>query len=158
MEHWCNFWRIQFSPLKCECITFSGKSVHVRSRFEATLYGTPLPHVRSLRYLGVWFDEHLTWRKQVKEAVSRARSRLWELRRCVRCEWGLNPFLFLHMVIGAIVPTLFFGAPCWASVLHHQTIIAELDRVLAMLAKFAFSLERNTSTEASLAIAGILPA
>ena len=63
----------------------------------------------------------------------------------------------MHMVSGAIVPTLFFGAPCWASVLHHQTILAELDRVLAMSVKFAFGLERNTSTEASLAIAGILP-
>ena len=62
------------------------------------------------------------------------------------------------MVSGAIVPTLFFGAPCWALVVHHQKILAELDSVLAMSAKFAFGLECNTSTEVSLAIAGILPA
>ena len=55
------FGGLVFSPKKCECITFVGKSVIVEGRFEAFLYGEPIPHTRVLRYLGVWFDERLTW-------------------------------------------------------------------------------------------------
>ena len=52
-ERWSRFWQISFSPKKCECITFAGKSVAVEGRFEAFLYREPIPHTRVLRYLGV---------------------------------------------------------------------------------------------------------
>ena len=38
-ERWSRFWRISFSPKKCECITFAGKLVVVEGRFEAFLHG-----------------------------------------------------------------------------------------------------------------------
>ena len=38
--------------------------------FDAQLYGEALPHVHSLRYLGVWFDEHLTWDQHTREVVA----------------------------------------------------------------------------------------
>ena len=57
------------------------KNVRVRQQFEVRLYGECLPHVSELRYLGVWFDAHLTWGRQIQEATSRAMARLWLLRR-----------------------------------------------------------------------------
>ena len=48
--------------------------------FDARLYGEALPHVHSLCYLGVWFDEHLTWDRHIREVVARAWGRLWELQ------------------------------------------------------------------------------
>ena len=32
-EQWSRFWRIRFSPAKCECITFFGKTISVAHRF-----------------------------------------------------------------------------------------------------------------------------
>ena len=88
-ERWSRFWEIRFSPKKCECITFVGKSVAVEGRFEAFLYGEPILHTRVLRYLGVWFDERLTWHCHIREAVTRVTSMLWSLCWSVGTDWGL---------------------------------------------------------------------
>ena len=89
--------------------------------------------------------------------TSRAKARLRLLRRLGGRDWGLDPYLFLRLVRGAVLPLMFFGAPCWASVVCSSTRLAELDSVLAMAARMAFRLERNTSVEASLALAGLEP-
>ena len=154
-EEWADQWRLCFSPQKCECICFCATNVHIQRTFAAQLYGEALPHVHSLRYLGVWFDEHLTWDQHVREAVARARGRLWELRRCVGIEWGVHPPWFLRVVRGAILPTLFYGAPCWAAVLSSSGRLAQLDGVLALAGRLAFGLECTTSGEACRMLAGL---
>ena len=54
---------------------------------------------------------------------------------------------FLRMVRGAIIPTLFYGAPCWASVLCLSGCIAQLDGVLALASRLVFGLEWTMSGE-----------
>ena len=157
-ERWSRFWRISFSPKKCECITFAGKSVAVEGRFEAFLYGEPIPYTRVLRYLGVWFDERLTWHRHIREAVTRVTSTLWSLRWSVGTDWGLQCQLFLRLVRGVALPSLFYGASCWASVVSVGARLEELDRVLATASRMAFSLERFTSTEGSLVWGRLSPA
>ena len=90
-EEWAAHCRLRFSPQKCECICFSAANIRIQREFDARLYGEALPHVHSLRYLGIWYDEHLTWDRHVREVVAHARSRLWELRRYVGSEWGFHP-------------------------------------------------------------------
>ena len=60
VEDWARRWRIRFSPQKCICVCFRGKNTRVKREFEVRLHGEPLPHSHAVRYLGVWFDEHLT--------------------------------------------------------------------------------------------------
>ena len=154
-EQWSRFWRIRFSPGKCECITFYGKSVLVTHRFQAFLYGEPLQHHAAIRYLGVWFDAHLTWQRHVTEAIRKARARLWALHRGVGLAWGVHPLLFLRLVRGVIVPLLYYAAPCWATVLGIETRLIELDRVMALASWMAYGLERHALTEASLTIGSL---
>ena len=157
-EQWSRFWRIRFSPGKCECITFSGKTVSVARHFQAFMYGEALPHRPALKYLGVWFDEHLTWQQHITEAIRKARSRLWALHRGIGLGWGVHPLLFLQLVRGVIIPLLYYAAPCWAAVLGVETRLLELDRVMALASRMAYGLERHTSIEGSLAMGGLGPA
>ena len=122
------------------------------------MYGDEIAHVPVMRYLGVWFDRSLTWGHQVMVVTAKARERLWLVRRLGGRAWGTHPHLFLALVQGVVLPLLFFGAPCWASVLRHSSRLSHVDAILAMAARMAYRLERTTSTEASLALAGILPA
>ena len=157
-ERWAIFWRMKFSVPKCECICFRASNVRIEREFSARMYGDSIPHVPVLRYLGVWFDRSLTWGYQVTVATTRARERLWLIRRLGGRAWGLHPHLFLRLVQGVVLPLLFFGALCWASVLRYSSRLSQVDAVLAMAARMAYRLERTTSVEASLALAGILPA
>ena len=158
VDRWALHNRIRFSPQKCICICFHGRNTRVGDPFVARLHGETLPHDRAVRYLGVWFDEGLSWHRHVTEALSRARARLWQLRRVVGYEWGLCPSLFMRLVRGAVLPGLLFGAPVWASVLRLQGRLSRIDSTLALAARMAFGLERFTSTEASLMLAGLWPA
>ena len=69
-----------------------------------------------------------------------------------------TPPWFLRMVRGAILPALFYRAPCWASVLCSSGRIAQLDGVLALAGRLAFGLERTTLGEACRALAGLFSA
>ena len=158
VDRWAQCCRIRFSPQKCICICFRGRNVRVQRSFIARLHGETLPHDRAVRYLGVWFDEGLLWSRHITEVILRARARLWQLRRIVGCEWGVCPGLFMRLVRGAVLPGLLFAAPVWASVLRLQDRLRRLDSTLALAARMAFGLERFTSTEASLALAGLMPA
>ena len=83
---------------------------------------------------------------------------MWSLRRSVGTDWGLRCQLFLRLVRGVALPSLFYGAPCWASVMSVGARLEELDRVLATASRMAFGLERFTSTEGSLVMGGLGPA
>ena len=94
----------------------------------------------------------------ISEAVTRVTSTLWSLRRSVATDWGLPCQLFLRLVRGVALPSLFYGAPCWASVVSVGARLEDLDRVLATASRMAFGLERFTSTEGSLVLGGLGPA
>ena len=155
---WAAFWQVVFSEAKCEAILFCCWQMKIEKPFEARLGSELIPHAREVRYLGVWFDDFLTWDRQVEEAVGKARRRLWVLRRCISRSWGLDPYLFLFFVRRALIPQLFYGAACWASVLRSGKRLGLLDAVLASATRMAFRLERTTSSEAALALAGVPPA
>ena len=63
VEDWSAQWLVHFSVKKCECILFREKNIRVERDFEVRLYGECLPHTSEIRYLGVWFDAHLTWHR-----------------------------------------------------------------------------------------------
>ena len=64
-----------------------------------------------IRYLGVWFDQSLTWGHQVGVSVAKARDRLWVIRRLGGRAWGLDPYLFLWLVRGAVLSATVLWCP-----------------------------------------------
>ena len=65
------------------------------------MYGELLQHQPALKYLGVWFDEHMTWQHpSLARQSSKARARLWALHRGIGLGWGVHPLLFLRLVRG----------------------------------------------------------
>ena len=155
---WSLTWKLRFNTAKCEAICFSGANTRIRQQFEARLYSATLAHVSCIRYVGLWLDAHLSWHRQIMEATGRAMSRLKALSRAVRAHWGLRSSLFLRIVRGAILPTLFYGAECWSSALCRESLLLMLDRVLGYAGRLAYGLESSTSLDAVLVLARIMPA
>ena len=63
-------------------------------QFQAFMYGELLQHQPALKYLGVWFDEHMTWQHHTYKAIRKARARLWALYRGIGLGWGVPPSTF----------------------------------------------------------------
>lgn len=115
-EQWSEFWRICFSPKKCECITFAVKSVVIEGRSQAFLYGEALPHTQVLWYLGIvvrWVrhleSSHPGGSLQGGGYIAEYSPECWG-------DWGLQCQLFLWLIRGVTLSSLFYGAPYWALV------------------------------------------
>ena len=132
--------------------------MRLKTNFQAKICNELIPHVSELKYVGLWYDEHLSWNRHIRESTSRALTRLNNLRKAVRQQWGLSSDVFLQLVHGAILPMMFYGAECWASVLRSETQLRKLDRVLSLAGRMALGLEFTTSYDATLVMAHMRPA
>ena len=74
------------------------------------MYGESLQHQPALKYLGVWFDEHMTWQHHVCEAIRKARARLWALHHGIGLGWGVHPLLFFGWSGGDCTTLILCGA------------------------------------------------
>ena len=59
VDDWAKRWRLTFNPNKCNAIYFSCPWVRIAQEFQVGLQASPIPKVRDIQYLGVWFDANL---------------------------------------------------------------------------------------------------
>ena len=78
---------------------------------EIKLNGKVIEYVETFKYLGVTFDNRLTWREHLKGQIKKAKASLLIGRRLMGKHWGLSPRvltasmarLLPHFVSGAFV-------------------------------------------------------
>lgn len=68
-----------------------------------------IPHTTALKYLGVWYDEHLTWQNHLDYTVDKAERALTFLRRCSSPRIGLRRDALIYLYIAYVRPILEFG-------------------------------------------------
>ena len=158
VDQWAEKWRMTFNPHKCEAICFAGPRIQLEKQFQVGLRAGPIPTVGTLKYLGVWFDQGLLWHKQIRETTAGAKRLLWEMKKIVGERWGASPAVLLKLINQVVLPKLFFGAECWATVVRSERFLRSLDMVLGMGARMAFGLDRFCPTETALVIANLQPA
>ena len=79
VEEWSKMWGMQFNTLKSEVMTIT----NVRKPIETTynLSGKDLDKKESIKYLGVWIDNKLSFKKHIEEKVKKSKTVLNMLRR-----------------------------------------------------------------------------
>ena len=119
---------IRFCLRKCEYKSLCGKTVTIAWSSRVFLYGE---------------DCH----------THRFRAKLWALRKGIETHWGIHPSLFLRLVHGVIIPSLFYGAPC------HRRGPRRLDSVvhLQLSSWSLFSGDSSGCFDRSSVPAGFLP-
>ena len=80
LAKWTCDWRIQLAPEKSVFIFFSRRPTHQRMTVRIELLGKVLQQVQSHRFLGVRFDEKLTWKRHVDEMIGSAIPRISALK------------------------------------------------------------------------------
>ena len=158
VDDWARRWRLTFNPAKCAAICFAGPRVQIQQQFQVSLRSGPIPTVQALRYLGIWFDQHILWHRQVRETTASAKRLLWSLKQIVGSTWGASPEVMLRLIQQVVLPKLFFGVECWSTVIRSERFLRSLDQVLSTSARMALGLDRFTATETALVVANIQPA
>jgi len=70
LQEWEKDWLMEFTPSKCEAITFTRKARSVKANYN--LHGTTLETVTSANYLGVHISSKFTWNEHTDITTKKA--------------------------------------------------------------------------------------
>ncbi len=74
------------------------------------LYGSPLEKVKAFLFLGVWFEERMTWAVHVGKNVERCDNVLNVMRSLAGCECGANRETLLYIYQAMIRSIIDYGS------------------------------------------------
>ena len=83
---------------------------------------------------------------------------MWSMRRIVGKRWGAALEVMLRLINQVVLPKLFYGVECWGTFIRSEQMLQTLNRVMSTAARLAMGLDRCTSIDVSLVVAGIIPA
>ena len=154
-QTWATKWKIKFNTSKTKAIIFSKR----RNKFSPIfkLDNEKIDIVKSHRYLGIIFDEKLTWKNHVEKISQKATDNSIKLAACSRLNWGLGGEVMKSLYTTCIQPILTYGCMVWASATTKATYINLLRRAQRIAALSITGCLRTTSTDAVLVLAGIIP-
>jgi hypothetical protein len=129
----------------------------------------------ALRWLGVWFDRRLTFRRHVATRTAKAAKVAHHIRSLARTTYGPPASSLRKATIACVYPSLLYRTECWyrGSTKQSQDLkidrpqvvsayvgwhIAAIDKALAIAARGILPAWRTTPTAALFRDAGLLPA
>ena len=86
ISEWCDYHGPKISITKTHFNIFTRKTKFVTP--ELFLNGTQLKRYKSVKYLGVIFDQGLTWKLHINDLVKRCQQPLNMMRKASRHDWG----------------------------------------------------------------------
>ena len=70
LQEWTTLWQIEFNPSKCKQLMISNKQSFIQSSYK--LCGHIIKKVSCAKYLGIIFDQNLTWKEHINSVCSKA--------------------------------------------------------------------------------------
>ena len=76
LEKWMSKWRLRFAPHKCNYLVFSKNNINESKKLTLSINGITLNYDNNPTFLGIRFDNHLTFCNQVKYLQETCNKRL----------------------------------------------------------------------------------
>ena len=80
LARWCAKWRIKLNPEKTKVIIFSESQTAIRAEPALSLHGDLLPYYPQIKFLGITFDNRMTFTKHFEEILERCNQKFHRLR------------------------------------------------------------------------------
>lgn len=109
LEEWSQLTGFKFSCEKTVSLHICRKHHCVKLAPHLTLYGRPIPHRDSVRYLGVVFDNSHTWRSHINLLRQRCTKTLDLFKHISHKNWGADRQALLNLYIMLLKPKLEYG-------------------------------------------------
>ena len=127
LARWCAKWRIKLNPEKTKLIIFSKFRFAIRAEPALSLYGDLLSYYPQIKFLGITFDNRMTFTKHFEEILERCNQKFHRLRILVNKKWGPSPETILQIYKQCVRPIFEYGIVSTITV--SETVITKIQRV-----------------------------
>ena len=156
LARWCTKWRIKLNPDKIKVIMFSKSQTEIKAEPALSLYGDLLSYYPHIKFLGITFDNRMTFTKHFEEILERCNQKFHHLRILVNKKWGPSPTTILQIYKQCVRPIFEYGIVSTITVL--ESVINEIQRVQNSFIRLAIPKyvrdfhmeERNSSQQAKI--------
>jgi hypothetical protein len=90
IQKWLNRWRLKMAPHKCSYLVFTNSNANLSDELNLNLNGSKLKYDNNPTFLGIRFDNHLTFKNQVEYLKETCIQRLSILKILAHKSWMLT--------------------------------------------------------------------
>jgi hypothetical protein len=133
------------------------KKKEKRKKNEIYINNKKLNQANRIRYLGIIFNNKLTFREHIKYIEEKCIKLIFSLSRSAKISWGLKHKALKSIYTGAILPLILYRAPIWKDVIKNSCYKTKLIRVQRLINIRTAKSYRTVSNEALCVITGSKP-
>ena len=127
LARWCAKWRIKQNPEKTKVIKFFKSRSAIRAEPAISLYGDLLSYYPHIKFLGITFDNRMTFTKRFEEILERCNQKSHRIRILVNKKWGPSPETILQIYKQCVRPIFEYGIV--STIIVSETVITKIQRV-----------------------------
>ena len=121
LARWYAKWRIKLNPEKPKVIIFSKSQIAIRVEPALSLYGDLLPYYPHIEFLGITFDNRMTFTKHFEEILECYNQKFHRLRILVNKKWAPSPKTILQIYKQCVRPIFEYGiVSTIKNICHHK--------------------------------------
>ncbi len=153
VERWSVEWGLKFSVPKTQYMVFTKKKKMEQMTLE--LYDQLLERVTELKYLGLIFDEKLTWKRHIKKIENKCKGVINCMTSIAKYEWGARKSALLHIYQALIRSSIDYGCAVYGAAAKSD--LKKLDNIQSRALRICCGAIRSTSLDAIRVEMGEMP-
>ena len=155
IEGWASVWGFKISSSKTEAIIFRITRGLKLDNLELTLFGTTLKFAKHVKFLGMIFDELLTWNEHIKYLIERCNKDMNVLRLVSCTTFGAYKVTLLRLYKALILSKIDYGSQAYNSA--NALELSKLDEIQNQAMRKATRALKSTPINALQVECGLKP-
>ena len=152
---WSEENKLEFNTSKTTGVIFTRKQKP--QRIDIKFKGQRISLEKELKYLGLIFDQRLTWNSQMTQVISRGKRLINALPAMARNTWGMGHDTVATIYKGAILPLLTYGTSVFGEALKRKVNVKRLRSLQRIVSLRIIKGYRTVSYEAATILSDLLP-
>ena len=120
IERWAGIWRISMAPEKSNWILFSRCPSHKQGNIILKMYNKEIPNCKQIKFLGILFDERLTWKAYLDSILRHATSKATQIQALSAKNRFNSPIQAIGFFNSVIKPLFDYGAVVFYAISLNQ--------------------------------------
>lgn len=120
IERWAGVWRIAMAPEKSNWLLFSRCPRHKQATIKLQMYGKEIPKCKQIKFLGVLFDERLTWKAYLDSIIRHATSKAVQIQALSAKNRFNSPIQAISFFNSVVKPLFDYGSVIFFAITNSQ--------------------------------------